>query len=62
MSEASKRRKRGEKKIKEVYAGDVPIPPAGTSDFADIMLEQLFAEVVAVHFVAPPEGRPCSRA
>ena len=41
----SERRQRGLEKIKEVYAGDVPMPPAGTSDFADIMLEQLFAEV-----------------
>ena len=45
MSEGSERRKRGEEKIKEVYAGDVAIPPAGKSDFADLMLEQLFAEV-----------------
>ena len=41
----SKRRKRGEEKIAEVYAGDVPIPPEGESEFADIMLSQLFAEV-----------------
>jgi len=45
MSEASQRRKRGEEKIKEVYAGDVVVPPPGASQFADIMLEQLFAEV-----------------
>ncbi len=44
-SEGSARRQAGVEKIKEVYAGDVPLPPAGTSTFADIMLEQLFAEV-----------------
>ncbi len=44
-SEGSARRQAGVKKIKEVYAGDVPLPPNGTSAFADIMLEQLFAEV-----------------
>ncbi|MCH6551292.1 MAG: carboxymuconolactone decarboxylase family protein [Planctomycetes bacterium] len=41
----SERRRRGEEKIKEVYAGDIPVPPAGSSVFADLMLEQLFAEV-----------------
>ena len=41
----SERRQRGLEKIQEVYAGTVPIPPPGSSDFADIMLEQLFAEV-----------------
>lgn len=44
-SEGSARRRAGVEKIKEVYAGDVPLPPEGASDFADIMLEQLFAEV-----------------
>jgi 4-carboxymuconolactone decarboxylase len=44
-SEGSARRKAGVEKIKQVYAGDVPIPPAGASAFADIMLETLFAEV-----------------
>jgi len=44
-AEGSERRKIGEAKIKQVYAGDVPLPPAGASDFADIMLETLFAEV-----------------
>jgi 4-carboxymuconolactone decarboxylase len=39
------RRERGAEKIREVYAGDVKTPPAGASQFADIMLEQLFAEV-----------------
>ena len=41
----SERRERGAEKIKEVYAGDVVVPPEGASTFADIMLEQLFAEV-----------------
>ena len=44
MSE-SDRRKKGEETIKQVYAGDVIVPPAGASTFADLMLEQLFAEV-----------------
>jgi 4-carboxymuconolactone decarboxylase len=39
------RRKRGEETIKDVYAGDVVVPPEGASTFADIMLETLFAEV-----------------
>jgi 4-carboxymuconolactone decarboxylase len=39
------RRERGAEKIREVYAGDVKTPPAGASQFADLMLEQLFAEV-----------------
>ncbi len=39
------RRERGAAKIREVYAGDVKTPPPGASQFADIMLEQLFAEV-----------------
>ena len=38
------RRQRGEDKIKEVYAGDVTVPPQGYA-FTDIMLETLFAEV-----------------
>jgi len=42
---ASERRKRGEEMIKKVYAGDVAVPPEGASAFADVMLEQLFAEV-----------------
>jgi len=41
----TERRDRGVAKIQEVYAGDVPVPPAGRSDFADLMLEQLFGEV-----------------
>ena len=41
----SERRARGLAKMQEVYAGDVVVPPAGTSDFADVMLEQLFGEV-----------------
>lgn len=40
----SKRRQRGEDKIREVYAGDVKVPPEGYA-FTDIMLETLFAEV-----------------
>ena len=44
MSE-SDRRKKGEETIKQVYAGDVAVPPEGASTFADLMLEQLFAEV-----------------
>jgi len=40
-----KRRERGLAKMQEVYAGDVAVPPAGASDFADLMLEQLFGEV-----------------
>lgn len=43
MSESS-RRLRGEDKIKEVYAGDVVVPPEGYA-FTDIMLETLFAEI-----------------
>ncbi len=38
------RRARGEEKIKDVYAGDVIVPPEGYA-FSDIMLKQLFAEV-----------------
>jgi 4-carboxymuconolactone decarboxylase len=41
----SERRQRGLEVMKEVYAGDVAVPPEGALDFADIMLEQLFAEV-----------------
>ena len=41
----SERRERGAKKMTEVYAGDVAVPPEGASDFADLMLSQLFAEV-----------------
>lgn len=40
-----KRRARGAEKMTEVYAGDVAVPPEGASDFADLMLSQLFAEV-----------------
>ena len=42
---ASERRQRGAEMMKKVYAGDVAIPPEGASAFADVMLEQLFAEV-----------------
>ena len=41
----SERRTRGEETIKDVYAGDVVVPPEGAMAFADIMLETLFAEV-----------------
>ena len=41
----SERRRRGVEMMKKVYAGDVVVPPAGASAFADLMLEQLFAEV-----------------
>jgi 4-carboxymuconolactone decarboxylase len=41
----SERRRSGAEMMKKVYAGDVPIPPEGVSPFADVMLEQLFAEV-----------------
>lgn len=41
----SERRKRGVEMIKEVYAGDVVVPPPGAMPFSDIMLEQVFAEV-----------------
>ncbi len=36
---------RGMEMIKEVYAGDVVVPPKGTMAFSDLMLESLFAEV-----------------
>jgi len=39
------RRARGVEMMKRVYAGDVAVPPEGANDFADVMLEQLFAEV-----------------
>ncbi len=41
----SERRDRGVEMIKEVYAGDVIVPPEGVVPFNDVMLEQLFAEV-----------------
>jgi 4-carboxymuconolactone decarboxylase len=41
----SERRQRGAEMLKKVYAGDVAPPPAGSLAFADLMLEQLFAEV-----------------
>ena len=41
----SKRRDAGLAKIREVYAGDVAVPPEGASAFADLMLEQLFGEI-----------------
>jgi 4-carboxymuconolactone decarboxylase len=44
MSESS-RRERGAEMMNQVYAGIVPAPPEGASAFADLMMEQLFAEV-----------------
>ena len=38
------RRALGEKTIKDVYAGDVVVPPEGYA-FTDVMLKQLFAEL-----------------
>ena len=38
------RRKLGEETIKDVYAGDVIVPPEGYA-FTDVMLKQLFAEL-----------------
>ncbi len=35
---------RGGAVFEEVYAGTVPLPPAGFLEFADVMLSQLFAE------------------
>lgn len=43
MNEAE-RRKIGEETIKDVYAGDVVVPPEGYA-FTDVMLKQLFAEL-----------------
>ena len=39
------RRKRGAEMLSKVYAGDVVVPPEGQSAFADLMLDQVFAEV-----------------
>ena len=41
----TERRKRGAEMLTKVYAGDVVVPPEGQSAFADLMLEQVFAEV-----------------
>jgi 4-carboxymuconolactone decarboxylase len=41
----NERRDRGAEMMKKVYAGDVVVPPEGASPFADLMLEQVFAEV-----------------
>ena len=40
----AERRALGEEKIKDVYAGDLIVPPEGYT-FTDVMLKQLFAEV-----------------
>ena len=39
------RRRRGLDKFNQVYGGTLPAPPAGTTPFFDVMLEQLFDEV-----------------
>jgi 4-carboxymuconolactone decarboxylase len=39
------RRERGLAKFNEVYCGDLPAPPAGSMDFFDLMIDQLFGEV-----------------
>jgi 4-carboxymuconolactone decarboxylase len=36
---------KGIEKFNEVYCGDVPAPPRGSSDFFDLMIENLFGEV-----------------
>lgn len=41
----SKRREAGAAMMQKVYGDVVPVPPAGSGAFADLMLEQLFAEV-----------------
>jgi len=40
----AERRALGEETIKEVYAGDVVVPPEGYA-FTDVMLKQVFAEL-----------------
>lgn len=37
--------RRGLDRMREVYAGDVTVPPEGVMDFADVMVRSLFAEV-----------------
>jgi 4-carboxymuconolactone decarboxylase len=44
MMDDRERRKLGEETIKDVYAGDVTVPPEGYT-FTDVMLKQLFAEL-----------------
>ena len=41
----SERYKRGAKAVQEVYAGQVELPPRGTSDFMDHMVEGVFDDV-----------------
>jgi 4-carboxymuconolactone decarboxylase len=53
----SERRRRGVEMIKKVYAGDVVTPPPGAMPFADLMLEQLFAEVWTREDVLPVRDR-----
>lgn len=45
MASNEERWQRGAEMIEKVYAGDVVTAPKGALDFADLMLEQLFAEV-----------------
>ncbi len=45
MSDEKDRYARGLEKIKDVYAGDVIVPPEGMMEFTDVMLKQLFAEL-----------------
>lgn len=45
MSDDADRYARGLEKIKDVYAGDVIVPPQGAMEFTDVMLKQLFAEL-----------------
>ena len=40
----AERRALGEETIKDVYAGDVVVPPEGYA-FTDVMLKQVFAEL-----------------
>ena len=53
----AKRRERGARMMEKVYAGAVPVPPEGASAFADLMLEQLFAEVWTRTDVLPVRDR-----
>src|SRR3970040_2255522 len=41
----SERRRRGGERMQKVYGGEGAVPAPGASAFADLMLEQLFAEV-----------------
>ena len=52
----NERRTRGVEMIKEVYAGDVMVPPEGYA-FTDVMLETLFADVWARDVLAMRDRR-----